>query len=93
MDTFLIKFYHCKIIFCTEKPDYDDVPIVNHDWSNTSYTTSIGKIPLLDDAPESKGNLVVLSHWYDVYFIHNVTMILSVKPVVSGCFYMTNILA
>ena len=56
---YLIKFCHLKIQFCIDDPNYDDVPIINNDWFNTSYGNVKEMLP--DDSPKAKGKHVVLS--------------------------------
>lgn len=82
---YLIKFRHYKIQFRTDEPNYKDVPIIKHDWSNAPYGD--GTEPLPDDAPQPKGKHVVLSHWYDANLMHDV---LNGKSV-TGCFHMANL--
>ena len=57
---YLIKFRYLKIRFFTDEPNYDDVPMIEHNWSNTLYGNDKGILP--DNAPKYKEKCVVLSH-------------------------------
>ena len=82
---YLIKFCNYKIRFCVDEPNYKGVNVEKHYWSNTSYGNGKEEVPA--DAPEPKGNRVVLLHYYDVNLMHD---ILSGRSVI-GCFHKVNL--
>ena len=69
---YLKNLKHFKIRFCTEEPDYSDLPDIPdyHDWSDTAYRRH--EEPLPTNAPPPLGKRVVITHYYDASLMHDV---------------------
>ena len=53
------------------KPDYSNVPeIPDHDWEHSVYGKH--EEDITKDAPEPLGKRIILTHYFDASFMHNI---------------------
>ena len=68
---FLAAFRDYKIRFCTDEPDFSNVPpIPDHDWKYTPYGNPTEDLPT--DAPPPRGKRVIISHYFDANLMHDI---------------------
>jgi hypothetical protein len=65
---YLARMKHAAIRFCTEEPDYSDLPTQEYDWERSVYGNVTEDIPA--DAPEPLGGFVTLTHYVDANLYH-----------------------
>jgi hypothetical protein len=66
---YLARMKHAVIRFRTEEPDYLDLPTQEYDWERSVYGNVSEDIPQ-EDAPESLGRLITLTHYVDANLYH-----------------------
>jgi len=67
---YIMKYKHGIIRFDTGMPDLSDLPVHDHDWSNTPYAGSTEELP--GNIPQPRGKAVRITTYADANLYHNV---------------------
>ena len=67
---YIMKYKHGIIRFNTDMPDHSDLPVHDHDWSNTPYAGSTEELP--GNIPQPRGKAVRITTYADANLYHNV---------------------
>jgi hypothetical protein len=77
---YVSKMRHAAIRIRTDKPDYSDLPVFEHDWSRSVYGETKEIIP--QDIPTPLGKFVTSTHYVDANLLHDLTTGRSVTGIV-----------
>jgi hypothetical protein len=66
--SYLYRFKFAKIRFRTHEPDFSDLVVPDHDWSDTVYGNVKEDLP--SDAPKPLGKMVVTTSYVDANLLH-----------------------